>query len=303
MQKEYIQIAFDFDSQDQFEMLVAQLSALGFEGFNEEESATGINNGVGMSSILGTSAGLGEGAGHCKTFILSTEYIDNNIEIELNKIFNQNNLTYLKSIIKEENWNAIWESNFEPVRVGDFVGIRANFHPHFDPPVQHEINITPKMSFGTGHHGTTFTVIQMMEEMNFKDKTVYDFGTGTGILAILAEKLGAKEVLAVDNDDWCIENANENLEANESHRIQVEKVVSAFQSRTFDIILANVNRHIIEANMEELTKVSKIDSQLVLSGLLIEDQLDMINLVTQNGWSFLNIKQKEGWISLLFDKK
>ena len=303
MQKEYIQIAFDFDSQDQFEMLVAQLSALGFEGFNEEEAATGINNGVGMSSILGTSAGLGEGAGHCKTFILSTEYIDNNIEIELNKIFNQNNLTYLKSIIKEENWNAIWESNFEPVRVGDFVGIRANFHPHFDPPVQHEINITPKMSFGTGHHGTTFTVIQMMEEMNFKDKTVYDFGTGTGILAILAEKLGAKEVLAVDNDDWCIENANENLEASESHRIQVEKVVSAFQSRTFDIILANVNRHIIEANMEELTKVSKIDSQLVLSGLLIEDQLDMINLVTQNGWSFLNIKQKEGWISLLFDKK
>jgi ribosomal protein L11 methyltransferase len=303
MQKEYIQIAFDFDSQDQFEMLVAQLSALGFEGFNEEEAATGINNGVGMSSILGTSAGLGEGAGHCKTFILSTEYIDNNIEIELNKIFNQNNLTYLKSIIKEENWNAIWESNFEPVRVGDFVGIRANFHPHFDPPVQHEINITPKMSFGTGHHGTTFTVMQMMEEMNFKDKTVYDFGTGTGILAILAEKLGAKEILAVDNDDWCIENANENLEANESHRIQVEKVVSAFQSRTFDIILANVNRHIIEANMEELTKVSKIDSQLVLSGLLIEDQLDMINLVTQNGWSFLNIKQKEGWISLLFDKK
>ena len=183
------------------------------------------------------------------------------------------------------------------------MGIRANFHPHFDPPVQHEINITPKMSFGTGHHGTTFTVMQMMEEMNFKDKTVYDFGTGTGILAILAEKLGAKEILAVDNDDWCIENANENLEANESHRIQVEKVVSAFQSRTFDIILANVNRHIIEANMEELTKVSKIDSQLVLSGLLIEDQLDMINLVTQNRWSFLNIKQKEGWISLLFDKK
>jgi ribosomal protein L11 methyltransferase len=303
MQKEYIQIAFDFKSQDQFEMLVAQLSALGFEGFNEEEAATGINNGVGMSSILGTSTGLGAGAGHCKTFILANDYIENNIEIELNKIFNQFNLTYLKSIVKEENWNAIWESNFEPVRVGDFVGILANFHPHFDPPVQYEINITPKMSFGTGHHGTTFTVMQMMEEMNFKGKTVYDFGTGTGILAILAEKLGAKEVLAVDNDDWCIENANENLEANESHRIQVEKVVSAIQNRTFDIILANVNRHIIEANIEELTKVSKIDSQLVLSGLLIEDQQDMINLATQNRWSFLNIKQKDGWISLLFDKK
>jgi len=303
MPKEYIQIAFDFDNQDQFEILVAQLSDLGFDGFNEEEAATGINNGVGMSSILGTSAGLGAGAGHCKTFILASEYLEYNIEIELNNIFNQHHLTYSKSIVKEENWNAVWESNFEPVRVDDFVGIRANFHPHFDPQVQYEINITPKMSFGTGHHGTTFTVMQMMQEMNFEGKSVYDFGTGTGILAILAEKMGATEVLAVDNDDWCIENANENLEANQSVRIHVEKVVSAIQDRTFDIILANVNRHIIEANMLELTKTSKDDSQLVLSGLLIEDQQDMINLATQNGWNFLKIKQKEGWISLLFDKK
>jgi len=159
------------------------------------------------------------------------------------------------------------------------------------------------MSFGTGHHGTTFTVMQMMQEMNFEGKSVYDFGTGTGILAILAEKMGATEVLAVDNDDWCIENANENLEANESTHIHVEKVASAIQIRTFDIILANVNRHIIEANMVELTKVSNNDSFLVLSGLLIEDQQDMINLATQNGWNFLKIKQKEGWISLLFDKK
>jgi ribosomal protein L11 methyltransferase len=302
MQKEYIQIAFDFDNQDQFELLVAQLSDLGFDGFNEEEAATGINNGVGMSSVLGTSAGLGQGAGHCKTFILTTEYIDNNIEIELNNIFNQHNLTYSKSIIKEQNWNQIWESNFNPVRVDDFVGIRANFHPHFNPPVQYEINITPKMSFGTGHHGTTYTVMQMMQEMDFKGKTVYDFGTGTGILAILAEKLGANEVFAVDNDDWCIENAKENLEANESVSILVEKVASAIQNRSFDIILANVNRHIIEANMLELTKVSTSDSQLVLSGLLIEDQQDIINLATQNGWNFLKIIQKEGWISLLFGK-
>jgi ribosomal protein L11 methyltransferase len=132
---------------------------------------------------------------------------------------------------------------------------------------------------------------------------VYDFGTGTGILAILAEKLGATEVLAVDNDDWCIENANENLGANESTHILVEKVDSAIQDRTFDIILANVNRHIIEANMVELTKVSKNETHLVLSGLLIEDQQDMINLAAQNGWNYLKIQQKEGWISLLFDKK
>ncbi len=302
MQKEYIQIAFDFKSQDQFEMLVAQLSNLGFEGFNEEEAATGINNGVGMSSILGTSAGLGEGAGHCKTFILSTEYIDNNIEIELNNIFSLICLKYSKSVIKEKNWNAIWESNFEPVRIENFVGIRANFHPPFEPAVKHDIHITPKMSFGTGHHGTTYTVMQMMGELDFKDKTVYDFGTGTGILAILAEKLGAFEVLAVDNDDWCIENSLENIQNNQSKVIEVKKVDTALQHLQFDIVLANVNRHIIEANMQELSQAGKMGGQLILSGLLVEDQEDMINLATLNGWNFIRIKEKNGWISLLFNR-
>ena len=302
MPKEYIQIAFDFENQDQFEILVAQLSNLGFNGFNEEEAATGINNGVGMSSVLGTTAGLGEGAGHCKTFILSTEYIDNNIEIELNNIVSLFGLKYSKSVIKEENWNAIWESNFEPVRVGDFVGIRAHFHPSFEPAVQYEINITPKMSFGTGHHGTTNTLMQMMAEMDFKGKTVYDFGTGTGILAILAEKLGASRVLGVDNDDWCVENAIENLQNNESRVISIKKVESAAQNEHFDIILANVNRHIIEANMEALSAAGKSGASLVLSGLLVEDQDDMIQLALNHGWFFQKQKQMEGWISLLFTR-
>jgi ribosomal protein L11 methyltransferase len=308
MSKEYVQIAFNFDNQDQFELLVAQLSNIGFDGFNEEEAATGINNGVGMSSVLGSTAGLGAGLGHCKTFILSTEFEAQNLNNELDIIFKQYNLTYSKSIVKEENWNAIWESNFEPVRIDDFVGIRAHFHPHFEPEVEYEINITPKMSFGTGHHGTTYTVIQMMSEMDFVGKTVYDFGTGTGILAILAQKLGAVKVLAVDNDDWCIENALENTHKNSSKSIIIKKVESAIQTDHsiqtdhFDIILANVNRHIIEANMLELTHAGKAGGQLVLSGLLIEDQVDMIHLAAQNGWNFLSQKQRNGWISLLFDR-
>ena len=308
MSKEYVQIAFNFDNQDQFELLVAQLSNIGFDGFNEEEAATGINNGVGMSSVLGSTAGLGAGLGHCKTFILSTEFEAQNLNNELDIIFKQYNLTYSKSIVKEENWNAIWESNFEPVRIDDFVGIRAHFHPHFEPEVEYEINITPKMSFGTGHHGTTYTVIQMMSEMDFVGKTVYDFGTGTGILAILAQKLGAVKVLAVDNDDWCIENAFENTHKNSSKSIIIKKVESAIQTDHsiqtdhFDIILANVNRHIIEANMLELTHAGKAGGQLVLSGLLIEDQVDMIHLAAQNGWNFLSQKQRNGWISLLFDR-
>ena len=302
MSKEYIQIAFDYENQDQFEILVAQLSQLGFDGFNEEEAATSINNGVGMSSILGTSAGIGEGAGHCKTFIEYQEYIDQNVENELNNIFSLHNLKYSKSIIKEENWNAVWESNFEPVRVGDFVGIRANFHPSFEPKVQYEIQITPKMSFGTGHHATTFSVMQLMEHMDFSGKSVYDFGTGTGILAILAELLGAKEVLAVDNDPWCIENSEENILANSCSKISIQQVNSAIQPRDFDIIIANVNRHIIEANMEELSKVSNSNSILILSGLLIEDQEDMIKLASQNNWQFKLAQPLNGWVSLLFNK-
>ena len=302
MPKEYIQIAFDFQNQDQFELLVAQLADLGFDGFNEEEVATGINNGVGMSSVLGTTAGLGSGTGHCKTYILSSEFIENNIEIELNNIFNYIGLTYFKSIIKEENWNAIWESNFEPVRVDDFVGIRAHFHPHFEPAVQYEINITPKMSFGTGHHGTTFTVMQLMGNIDFKGKSVYDFGTGTGILAILAEKLGASEILAVDNDDWCIENALENIQNNDSKVIRIQKVETAKQEQQFDMVIANVNRHIIEANMEELSLAAKLHSELILSGLLIEDRDDMVHLAEKYSWKYQTHKMMNGWISLYFSR-
>jgi ribosomal protein L11 methyltransferase len=301
MPKEYIQIAFDFENQDQLDVLVAKLAGIGFDGFNEEEAATGINNGVGMSSILGTAAGLGAGSGNCKAYILSADFKEQKLENELEIIFNQYNLTYSKSVVKEENWNAIWESNFVPVRVDDFVGIRAYFHPPFDPPVLHEIHITPKMSFGTGHHATTFTVMQLMGEVNFTNKSVYDFGSGTGILAILAEKLGASSVLAVDNDDWCIENSIENIQNNDCKIIKIQKVVSAIQNQTFDIVLANVNRHIIEANMLALTQAGKKGGQLILSGLLIEDQEDMINLAMEHGWNFIKSKPLNGWVSLLFN--
>jgi ribosomal protein L11 methyltransferase len=156
------------------------------------------------------------------------------------------------------------------------------------------------MSFGTGHHATTFTVIELMESMDFKGKSVYDFGTGTGILAILAEKLGAASVLAVDNDDWCIENSIENIQNNGCQLVSIEKVESAYQKEKFDIIIANVNRHIIEANMLALTQLALPGSVLVLSGLLIEDQADMIQLATENGWTFQKSRPLNGWISILF---
>jgi ribosomal protein L11 methyltransferase len=294
MSKEYIEIAFDFSNQEQYELLVAELVELGFEGFNEEELEEGRNDGVALSN------GLGIGAGHCKTFMLKDIYEAEQVQNELDIIFNKYNLKYSKSVIKEENWNAIWESNFEPVRVGDFVGIRAHFHADFEPAVTHDILITPKMSFGTGHHPTTFSVMQLMQRIDFEAKTVYDFGTGTGILAILAEKLGAQKVLAVDNDDWCIENANENMLNNASKVITILKVASAMQKEQYDIVLANVNRHIIEANMDELTQIGKPGGILVLSGLLIEDQLDVVKLAASKGWIFQEAQPLDGWVSLLF---
>ena len=296
MSKEYIQIEFDFNNQEQFDMLVAELADLGFEGFNEEELEQKQNDGVELTN------GLGIGAGHCKTFMLADKFEKEQVQDELDIIFNKHGLKYSKSIIKEQNWNAVWESNFDPVRVGNFVGIRAHFHPTFDPPVEYEIHITPKMSFGTGHHATTFSVMQLMQGMDFQSKTVYDFGTGTGILAILAEKLGAKKVLAVDNDDWCIENAEENSFNNASKVITIEKVASALQSQQFDIVIANVNRHIIEANMDELTLVGKPGGILVLSGILIEDQSDIVELAHTKGWKLQQAQPLNGWVSLLFTR-
>jgi ribosomal protein L11 methyltransferase len=296
MSKEYIEIAFDFNNQEQYELLVAELVELGFEGFNEEELEEGQNDGVDLSN------GLGVGAGHCKTFMLSDQYEAQLVQNELDIIFNKYDLSYSKSIIKEQNWNAVWESNFDPIRVGDFVGIRAHFHPEFEPTVTHDIKITPKMSFGTGHHPTTYSMIELMQKIDFKDKTVYDFGTGTGILAILAEKLGANKVHAVDNDDWCIENAAENILNNASKVITIEKVESALQKVQFDIVLANVNRHIIEANMDELTQIGKPGGILVLSGLLTEDQSDIIKLSKSKGWQFQAAQPLNGWVSLMFNR-
>jgi ribosomal protein L11 methyltransferase len=168
--------------------------------------------------------------------------------------------------------------------------------------VAYEIHITPKMSFGTGHHATTFSVMQLMQEIDFKGKTVYDFGTGTGILAILAEKLGAAQVHGVDNDDWCIENAEENIYNNASKVITIEKVESALQKRQFDIVIANVNRHIIEANLDELTLVGKPGGLLILSGLLIEDQADIEILAGLKGWQLQKTQPLNGWVSILFSR-
>lgn len=203
--------------------------------------------------------------------------------------------------VKEQNWNEIWEKDFQPVVVDDFCAIRAHFHEPVNS-VQHEIIITPKMSFGTGHHATTYMMVQQMETIDFKNKTVFDFGTGTGILAILAEKLGAKHVTAIDVDDWSIDNAAENIERNQCRAIELHLSSKLPDGKTFDIILANINKNVILQYIEGLVRAVNKNGIIELSGLMIEDEKDIILACKGFPLALMRNINRGNWISLYFSK-
>jgi ribosomal protein L11 methyltransferase len=211
-------------------------------------------------------------------------------------------LTYQQKIVKDENWNALWESNFPPVTVGDFCAIRADFHEPFTS-TKYEIVITPKMSFGTGHHATTYTMIKEMSKLDFTGKKVADFGTGTGVLAILAEKLGAALVMAIDNDHWSITNATENIEKNHCERVVINKAESFPPEAKFDIILANINRNVILSNTFFFESATKEKGEILLSGLLKEDEREIIAAFTAKGLIHKHTAEKNNWICLLFQRR
>lgn len=266
----YIQLEFENISSEQSDILLAQLSAIGFEGFEEEESCL-------------------------KAFIPSTAFD----EVLLNEIIAENNIPFIKSIIEERNWNAFWESNFEAVVVDDFVVIRADFHEPVTA-VEYEIVITPKMSFGTGHHATTYMMLQQMRVIDFKNKTVFDFGTGTGVLAILAEKLGAQNIVAVDNDDWSIENSAENIKRNNCNNIKLQKAEDAGSGKLYDIILANINKNVILDNMENLARQLNPNGILLLSGLLTKDESAILLATEKFPLKLKGKAERNNWIALKF---
>jgi ribosomal protein L11 methyltransferase len=260
------QISILIADQAEKDLLIAQLADLGFDAFEETEE--GLH-----------------------AFISSVDFDENALKALLLE------MPYAQTEIPKQNWNQLWESNFEPVQVEDFVGIRAGFHQAIEGVI-HEIVITPKMSFGTGHHATTYLVMKAMRDLDVKAKSVLDFGSGTGILAILAEKLGAKSVLAIDNDDWCIENSLENLAINQTQVIRVEKADSAALLDQYDLILANINKHIILENMDHLGKALANEGTILLSGLLVEDEADILAACAKNGWKHLFTNTRNGWIVL-----
>lgn len=205
---------------------------------------------------------------------------------------------YRLGVVEEQNWNELWESNFQPVVVGEFCGIRAHFHQPIEN-VAHEIVITPKMSFGTGHHATTYMMIEQMKDIDFKDKDVFDFGTGTGILAILAEKLGARRVVAIDVDEWSIDNAQENFERNGCGKIDVT-LSTTIPNEQFDVILANINRNVLLQYAPLLKAACKENAHLLLSGLMTDDAQDIDRAFVEQGFRLVKQTQRNNWISLLY---
>jgi ribosomal protein L11 methyltransferase len=269
----YIQLSISPITQEQSEIMVAELSEIGFVAFEEEEN------------IL-------------HAFIEAGRFEEKKIA----GILSSFKLSFSKKIIVQKNWNEEWEKNFHPVSVDDFCTIRAEFHPKA-PGSKHDIIITPKMSFGTGHHATTYMMIEAMRETDFAGKTVLDFGTGTGVLAILAEKCGAKTVLAIDNDEWSIKNASENILLNQSGIITVEKRDSTQSAGVFDVILANINKNIIIQNLTSLRQQLTPEGVLILSGFLQQDLMDFEQEAEKNNLIiFTPPLQRDNWLCLRLKK-
>ncbi len=269
----FYQFDFELPNQEETDKLIALLSAQGFDGFVEEEDAL-------------------------TAFIPEINFEQEAFENVLSKF---SVLSYAKSDVENINWNKKWESEFEPVYVDKFVGIRAHFHKPIKD-VEYEIIITPKMSFGTGHHATTYLVMKQMKAIDFINKTVFDFGTGTGILAILAEKLGAASIMAIDNDEWSVTNTKENIEQNNCSKISISLKETIPGGKKYDIILANINLNVITANIDAIAGISKEGTEAIFSGFLTSDEAAMMKALTSVGFQHIATTKRKDWIAMLVKK-
>jgi ribosomal protein L11 methyltransferase len=212
---------------------------------------------------------------------------------------NLNHVQFTSQPVADKNWNEEWEKNFEPVVIAGKVGIRAPFHPPLN--INYELVIEPKMSFGTGHHATTASVITLMLGEDLAGKSVLDFGSGTGILSILAEKLKASNITAIDHEEWAYNNCVENIERNGCVKITALRGDDnlVFKQK-FDVILANINRNVILANMHKWVKLLSADAILIVSGILVADEADVTNLAINLGLVKKEKIEKNGWLAISF---
>jgi len=231
-------------------------------------------------------------------------YIPKNIDLNLLEEGIKNIPVAFEYTFKElvpQNWNTAWESNFEPVLVHNFCAIRADFHSHY-PNHDHEITINPKQAFGTGHHETTFMMIEYMRDINFSNQVIADIGSGTGILAILAEKLGAKEILATDNDPIAVENCIENVQSNSCQNIQVTDDHQVLKNEHYNVILANINQNALMHYKSSFYEALTSKGVIILSGILKERIDEIVEVFEMVGFSKMDHKEKGEWVAIWLNK-
>ncbi|MDO6519800.1 50S ribosomal protein L11 methyltransferase [Zobellia uliginosa] len=272
-----IYIEYDFSVsplQPGSDILIAELGEAGFESFVENEEG-----------VL--------------AYIQKEDWNENILEaVEIldNPIFE---VGFSMKEIEQENWNATWEKNFEAIQVADQCVVRAPFHEK--PDVAFDIVIEPKMSFGTGHHETTYMMLQFVLENDFEGKDVLDMGSGTGVLAILAALKKAAHVDAIDIDNWCYLNAKENVERNNCSHISVfEGDSSLLGERKYDVILANINRNILLADIPVYAQNLRENGALFLSGFYEEDIPLISETCLKAGLKFEKNLQKNNWVAVKY---
>ncbi|QDP86475.1 50S ribosomal protein L11 methyltransferase [Chryseobacterium sp. SNU WT5] len=257
------------------EILMAELIEIGFDSFTEEHDG-----------ILGYIQ-----AELFKEQDLKEVHLLQNPEI---------NISYTFKEMPNINWNEEWEKNFSPINIEDQVSIRAEFHD--DQNLPHEIIIQPKMSFGTGHHATTYLMIEQMLDMNFENKAVLDMGCGTSVLAIFAKQQGAGKTVAIDIDEWSVENSIENAARNNVELEISQGTAENLGSENYDIILANINRNILISDIPTYVSVLNEGGQLLLSGLCFFDVDDILEVCNEQKLTLKKKIQREEWVSLLLEK-
>lgn len=253
------------------DILIAELGEAGFESFVEEENAVlaYIQKEEWSSDMLKGIAILSNA-----NFTIDYDYKE----------------------IEQENWNATWEQNFQPILVAGICRIRAPFHEPI--PVTYDIVIEPKMSFGTGHHETTHMMLQHLLTLDIAGKTVLDMGSGTGVLAILSAMRGAEAIDAIDIDNWCYLNAKENTARNQVDFINVlEGDVALLKGKKYDLIIANINRNILLEDIPAYVKALRVHGILLLSGFYTED----LDLITEKcgayGLTFEKNLERNNWVA------
>ena len=258
------------------EILMAELAEVGFDSF--EDTPTGIKAYIPKDSW--------------NEHILQDIYLLSNPEFTI---------SYQITEIEQVNWNEEWEKNFSPIVVEDLCTVRANFHPV--PNTRYDIVITPKMSFGTGHHETTYMMLQQLLPLSLGGTKVLDMGCGTGILAIMAALRGAHDITAIDIDSWCVENATENVQQNNCSFITIkEGDVSLIAGEQYNLILANINRNILLSDIPAYTQALLPQGLLLVSGFYEEDLPAIKEKCQQVGLTYLSHIERNRWVSAKFQR-